>query len=140
MIGFYAQIQRDLFISWQNRYDILIILSFFIVIVTFFPLAIGSSEGSWVFWEFPSFGHRLLASLAGFERLFSQDVRDGWIDQVSLSNLEFGWYAIAKATTHWLATGLPLLIAMSVLCLVLGIHTENPNCLHRTLLVVWRLL
>ena len=121
MIGFYPNTARFIHqLAGSIRYfDNTFI---FIVIVTFFPLAIGSSGRILGFLGIPIIWvSALLASLAGFERLFSQDVRDGWIDQVSLSNLEFGWYAIAKATTHWLATGLPLLIATPFLCLVLGI-------------------
>ena len=94
MTPFHAQIERDLMIAWQNRQDLGVMLIFFVVIITLFPLAIGSNTAIldplavpliWI--------SALLSILAGFERLFAQDARDGWLDQISLSQLGLGWYS-----------------------------------------------
>ena len=107
---FFLQIERDLLIAWRNRQDLAVILVFFVIISALFPLAIGTngtvlySLGVPMIWI-----AALLAILAGFERIFAQDVRDGWLDQIALSQLELGWYALATIS-HWLTAGLPLLI------------------------------
>jgi len=124
MSPFLAQIERDLMIAWQNRQDLGVMLIFFVIIIALFPLAIAANSaildplGIPVVWI-----AALLAILAGFDRLFAQDVRDGWLDQVSLSPLGLGWYALAKAISHWLTAGLPLLIMTPVMAIMLNIPT-----------------
>ena len=96
MKPFFAQIERDLLISWQNRQDLGVMLVFFVIIIALFPLAIGANAtvldplGVPVIWI-----AALRAILAGFDRLFAQDVRDGWLDQIALSQLGLSWYALA---------------------------------------------
>ena len=136
MTPFLAQIERDLMIAWQNRQDLGVMLIFFVIIIALFPLAIGSNTAIldplavpliWI--------AALLSVLAGFERLFAQDVRDGWLDQVSLSQLGLGWYALAKAISHWLGTGLPLLIMTPLMAVMLNIPVSQFSTLLIALLV-----
>jgi heme exporter protein B len=123
---FYAQIRRDLLIARQNRQDTAVMLVFFMVIIALFPLAIGPSQavlaplGVPIIWI-----SALLSILAGFDRLFSQDVRDGWLDQIALSPLGLGWYALAKAVSHWLTAGLPLLIMAPLMAAMLNVPTAQ---------------
>ena len=67
----------------------------------------------------------MLAILAGFDQLFAQDVRDGWLDQIALSQLGLGWYALAKAISHWLTAGLPLLIMTPLMAMMLNIPPQQ---------------
>ena len=126
MTPFFAQIERDLMIAWQNRQDLGVMLIFFVIIISLFPLAIGSnieildSLAVPVIWI-----AALLSILAGFDRLFAQDVHDGWLDQVSLSQLGLGWYALAKAISHWLSAGLPLLIMTPMMAIMLNISVSQ---------------
>ena len=111
-------------------------LGFFIIIIALFPLAIGpksailQSLGIPMIWI-----AALLASLNGFDRLFAQDVRDGWLDQISLSALGLGWYAVAKAVSHWLTASLPLLLIAPILALMLNIAITRLPALMIALLV-----
>jgi len=126
MIPFFAQIERDLLIAWRNRQDLGVMLIFFVIIISLFPLAIGSNTAILdplavpIIWI-----AALLSILAGFDRLFAQDVSDGWLDQVSLSQLGLGWYALAKAISHWLSAGLPLLIMTPMMALMLNISVSQ---------------
>ena len=126
MKPFFSQIERDLLIAWQNRQDIGVMLVFFVIIIALFPLAIGANAtvldplGVPMIWI-----AALLAVLAGFDQLFSQDVRDGWLDQIALSQLGLGWYALAKAISHWLAAGLPLLIMTPLMAMMLNIPPQQ---------------
>ena len=119
----FAQIRRDLALIWAGRGAAAVMLVFFLIIITLFPLAIGSDAALLrpialpVIWI-----AALLASLAGFPRIFAEDVRSGWIDQVALSPLPLGIYALSKAATHWLASSLPLLLAAPLMALMLYVE------------------
>ena len=136
MIPFFAQIDRDLMIAWQNRQDLGVMLVFFVIIIALFPLAIGSNMAVLDPLAIPIIWiAALLAILAGFDRLFAQDVRDGWLDQVSISQLGLGWYALAKAFSHWVTTGLPLLITTPLMAVMLNIPLSQWLTLLVALLV-----
>jgi len=136
MRPFLAQITRDLMIAWQNRQDIAVMLGFFVIIIALFPLAIGPKAamldklGIPIIWI-----AALLSSLAGYDRIFAQDVRDGWLDQIGLSALGLGWYAVAKAVSHWMTAGLPLLLATPLLAIMLNIDSAQIPALLVALLV-----
>ena len=136
MTPFLAQIERDLMIAWQNRQDLGVVLIFFVIIIALFPLAIGSNRDILgplavpIIWI-----AALLSILAGFDRLFAQDVRDGWLDQVSLSQLGLAWYALAKAVSHWLSAGLPLLVMTPMMAMLLNISLSQFPALLVALLV-----
>ncbi len=135
MRPFIAQISRDLDIAWQNRQDVVLMLGFFIIIIALFPLAIGPKSAMLQSLGIPMIWiAAMLSSLSGFDRLFSQDVRDGWLDQISLSALGLGWYAVAKAVSHWLTTSLPLLLITPILALMLNIATTRLPVLMTALL------
>ena len=119
----FAQIRRDLALIWAGRGAAAVMLVFFLMIITLFPLAIGPDAALLrpialpVIWI-----AALQASLAGFPRIFAEDVRSGWIDQVALSPLPLGIYALSKAATHWLASSLPLLLAAPLMALMLYVE------------------
>ena len=136
MRPFTAQISRDLDIAWQNRQDVVVMLGFFIIIIALFPLAIGPQSAMLQSLSIPIIWiAALLSSLTGFDRLFAQDVRDGWLDQISLSALGLGWYAVAKAVAHWLTASLPLLMITLILALMLNIAPARLPALMVALLV-----
>ena len=136
MIPFFAQIERDLMIAWQNRQDLGVMLIFFVIIIALFPLAIGSNPAILSPLAVPIIWiAAFLSTLAGFDRLFAQDVRDGWLDQVSLSQLGLGWYALAKAISHWLSAGLPLLIMTPMMAMILNIPASQLPALLVALVV-----
>ena len=116
------QIRRDLSIAWASRLDIGVILLFFVIIVTMFPLAIGPQPEILQPLAVPLLWiAAFLSILAGFDRLFAADLRDGWLDQVALSQLPLFAYVIAKAISHWLVSGLPILLAAPLIGLLVQI-------------------
>ena len=120
MTSFLAQIRQDLAIAWASRMDGAVMLIFFVIIVTMFPLAIGPDAATLAPLAVPIIWiAALLSILAGFDRLFSADSRTGWIDQIALSNLSLAYYAVAKAAAHWLVTAVPLLLTVPVMAILL---------------------
>jgi heme exporter protein B len=85
-----------------------------------FPLAIGPAPETlgriapgivWV--------TALLAALLPLDRLFGQDAEDGSLDHLLLSGVPAAMVAATKAASHWLVTGLPLLLAATPVALML---------------------
>jgi heme exporter protein B len=120
MTTFLAVLIRDLRLSFRHGADTLAALLFFLIAAALFPLAVGPAPETlgriapgivWVC--------ALLAALLPLDRLFGADFEDGSLDQLLLSGLAPAGIALAKATSHWLVTGLPLVLAAGPLAIML---------------------
>ena len=115
-----VQIRRDLRLGWAGRGNMLVMLGFFLIIIALFPLALGPDPALLrplavpVIWI-----AAMLASLAGFNRIFADDVRCGWVDQVALSPLPMPLYVLAKVLTHWAMGALPMILTTPLMGLML---------------------
>jgi heme exporter protein B len=114
----------------------LIGLVFFLAVVTIVPFGVGpdlkllSRIGPAILWI-----GALLATLLGLDRLFQDDRDDGSLDLLMLAGPPLEIVVLAKCLGHWLATGLPLVIAAPVLGLLLGIEPAGLGAVTLTLLV-----
>ena len=103
---------RDLTIAFRRSSSYLTPLIFFLIVITFFPLALGpqesliSSLAPGVIWI-----SALLSSLLAVEGIFSEDDRDGTLDQYFLSNEPPFLLVFSKVLCHWLICGAPILLA-----------------------------
>ena len=101
-------------------------LVFFLIVVTFFPLALGpqesllSSLAPGVIWI-----AALLASLLAVETIFSDDFRDGTLDEFFISLEPSFILVFAKVLIHWLITGLPILFASLIAAIVLYLPFDS---------------
>ncbi len=125
MSRFLAVMGRDIRLSLRHGADTLAALLFFLVTASLFPLAIGPAPETlgriapgivWVC--------ALLAALLPLDRLFGADFEDGSLDHLLLSGLPAAGIAAAKAASHWLVTGLPLLIAAAPLAVMLRLPED----------------
>jgi heme exporter protein B len=113
-------IGRELALSWRHGADTLAALLFFIIAGSLFPLAIGpapetlSHLAAGIVWVCA-----LLAAILPLDRLFGADYEDGSLDQLLLTGQPAPLIALAKAISHWLTTGLPLLLAAGPLAIML---------------------
>jgi heme exporter protein B len=105
-------LKRDLALSFKKIATFLIPLVFFLIVISLFPLALGtensflSSLSPGVIWV-----AALLASLLAVESIFNEDFRDGTLDHFLLSGEPIFILVFAKVFAHWLVTGAPLLLA-----------------------------
>lgn len=67
----------------------------------------------------------LLAALLTLDRLFRSDLEDGWLEQVFVAPGAPTAYALAKMLSHWLLTGLPLVLLSMPLSLLLGMKADQ---------------
>ena len=104
-------IARDLRLAVRHWDQVIQPLIFFAIITTLFPLAISPALDELrriapgVLWV-----AAMLASLLALESLFRPDVEDGTMEQWVLSGQPLSPLLLAKVVTHWLLTGLPLVL------------------------------
>lgn len=117
---FWAILARDLRLSLRHGADTLAALLFFVITASLFPLGIGPAPDTlgriapgivWVC--------ALLAALLPLDRLYSADLEDGSLDLLLLSGLPAIGIAGAKTLGHWIATGIPLLLAAGPVAIML---------------------
>ena len=119
-------LRRDLLIAFRRPSTYITPLIFFLIVVTFFPLALGpqenllSSLAPGVIWI-----AALLASLLAVETIFSEDFRDGTLDDFFVSLEPSFILVFAKVVIHWLITGLPILIASSIAAIILYLPMQS---------------
>jgi heme exporter protein B len=108
---FWRILTRDLLLASRRRTDVLTTLFFFLIVVSLFPLGVGTERevlrtlGPGVVWV-----AALLASMLALERLFAADHEDGTLEQMLLTAQPLPLLVLAKVTAHWLLTGLPLVL------------------------------
>ncbi len=113
-------VQRELVMAFRHGADTLAALLFFLIAGSLFPLAIGPSPevlgkiAPGIVWVCA-----LLAAILPLDRVFGADFEDGTLDQLLLSGMAPALITLAKATAHWLTTGLPLLLAAGPLAIML---------------------
>ncbi len=117
---FWRLLARELLLSWRHGGDTVAVVLFFLIAGALFPLAIGPAPevlarlAPGIVWVCA-----LLATLLPLERLFGADAEDGSLDQLLLCGLPAPAVALAKALSHWVVTGVPLLLAAAPLALML---------------------
>lgn len=112
---------RDIKISWAGGSTSSMVVAFFIIVVTLFPLGVGpelnmlSRISVGVIWV-----AALLACLLSLDRIFQADFEDGTLDQYALCPLSLEWLVLAKALAHWLTTSLPLILITPLLGILMN--------------------
>jgi heme exporter protein B len=136
MAAFTALIRHELRLALRQAGDTGLVLGFFVLAVVLFPFGVGPEPvvlervGAGILWV-----AALLAALLSLDRLFLPDYEDGGLELLALSRLSFELVAVAKATAHWIATGLPLALMSPVLALVVGLDPAAMPILFLGLLV-----
>lgn len=106
-----ALLKRDLRLSFLRGAEALSGLFFFLIILSLFPFAFGGGAESlrpiaaaavWM--------AALLASLLSLEGLYHRDAEDGTLDLLLLSRLSPFSIVAGKMLSHFLVSGLPLMI------------------------------
>jgi heme exporter protein B len=134
--GFAALVTRDLRLVWRRPGDVAVVLAFFVVATTLFPLGIGPEANvlariaAGVLWC-----AALFAALLSLDRLFAADFEDGTLDLLLLAPWPLELAALAKCCAHWIVTGLPLAVLAPLLGVAFGLESPVLLALSATLLV-----
>ena len=114
--AFGAVVRREVSLAMKQKSDVLTPLFFFVVVASLFPLGIGPEAAlllrmaPGVLWV-----SALLAAMLSLQRLFATDYADGSLEQMVLSPTPLGLLVAAKALSHFLLSGLPLVLMAPVL-------------------------
>ena len=127
---------RDLRLAMRQGLDAFMVLMFFIITVTLFPLSVGPEPnllarmGPGVIWV-----AALLSTMLSLDRLFQHDYEDGSLELMLLSPVPLELLVLAKVAAHWLLTGLPLIIVTPLLAVFMNMPVEGYGVLLLSMLL-----
>lgn len=117
-----AVMVRDFKIGMRNRSEIFMPLVFFLIIISLFPLGLGLENQKLLLAAAPAilWIAALLSTILVLDRVFKNDFDDGSLEQMAISGSPLYVIILGKVISHWLLTGLPLVIFSPVLAVMLG--------------------
>ncbi len=124
--AFFLILKRDLLLAMRRRSEVFTVLFFFIVVISLFPLGVGTEDqllkqiAPGVVWV-----AALLASTLALDRLFADDYEDGTLEQMTLASASLPIVVLAKMLAHWLLTGLPLVLISPLIGLFYHLPFES---------------
>lgn len=119
---FLTLVRRDLALALRRPGALLLPVVFFILVAALFPFAVGPDArllariAPGVVWV-----AALLASLLPVETLVAPDAAEGTLDQIVVRGIALEVWAAARLVAHWLGFAVPLLVALPVTAVLLGI-------------------
>lgn len=129
-----ALLKRDMVLAWRGPHAAMA-LAFFFLAITLVPFGVGpdlillqklSGGLVWV--------GLVLAILLSLENMFRSDLEDGSFDQLLLAAPALELLCLTKALAHWLAIGVPLVLAAPLAGLLLNIAPHHLPALCLALL------
>ena len=130
-----ALLLRDLKLSVRAGGGALVGVLFFMTVVAVIPFGVGpdlnllARIGPAILWI-----GALLASLLGLDRLFQAEREDGSLDLLLMQETPLVLTVFVKCVAHWLATGLPLVLASPLLGLFMNMDETAIGATALTLL------
>lgn len=131
-----ALIRRDFRLAYRRRGEVATPVIFFVIVTALFPLALNPEPAllktiaPGVIWV-----AALLAGLLGQDSLFKNDYEDGSLEQTLLSPAPLEWMVLLRVFTHWLVTGLPLVILSPLMGMLLNFPADSMGVLMLSLLL-----
>ena len=121
-----AVVLRELRLTMRRLGQVLNPLMFFAVVLVLFPLGLDPGEellrrlAPAVVWV-----AALLAMLLSQETLFQSDFEDGSLEQMALAPQPLWILALAKVFSHWLFTGVPLVLISPIAAMALFVPGDT---------------
>jgi len=134
--AFLATLQRDLIIAYKRKNDVVNPFMFFLIVASLFPIGISpepdrlSVIAAGVLWI-----SALLAALLAMDNLYRADYEDGSLEQLLLSPHPLFFMVLAKNISHWLVSGLPVVLVSPLIAYMLNLPDEAYLVLFLTLLL-----
>ena len=131
-----ALVCRDFRLAFRRPGEVLTPAMFFVLVTTLFPLGLSPQPellrtiAPGVVWV-----AALLAGLIGQESLFKNDYEDGSLEQLVLSPMPLPLVAFARVATHWVVTGLPVVVLAPLMGLLMAYPTAAMGSLTLSLLL-----
>jgi len=129
-------LKRELLRHWRCRQDMVNPLIFFILTVSLFPLAVSpegkllNQIGGGIIWV-----SALLAAMLSLESMYRDDYQDGTLELLLLQSGSPYLVVLVKIISHWLTTGMPLVLMSPLLGVMMQVESEGIIALMLTLLI-----
>ena len=126
MNGISLLILRDLKLSFRNGSDAAMSIIFFVLAGMLFQFGLDPGSkvltqiGGGIIWVIA-----LLAAMLSLGRMFTSDYEDGSLEQYLLAPVPIVFVALAKAISHWLTTGVLLVIVAPVIALLYNLPNTS---------------
>ncbi len=126
MNAFLALVRRDVRLATRVGGGGGMAVFFFLIVLSIVPFGIGpdlnllTRIAPGMLWV-----ALLLSALLTLDRLFQADQEDGTLDLLVLAPQPLELTVLAKAVSHWLTTGLPLVVAAPILGLMLNLPIDG---------------
>jgi heme exporter protein B len=120
--AFWLIVRREMRLSFRRPEQLLQPLVFFLIVTTLFPLGLSlqlsllRDIAPGVLWV-----SALLSALLSLDFLFKSDADDGTLEQLALSGHGLTVIVAAKTLSHWLVTGVALVLVSPIVGTALGI-------------------
>lgn len=134
--GFAWAFGRDLMLSMRHPGETLLVVAFFVLVASLFPLGVGADAqllqriGPGVIWVCA-----LLAAFLSLPTLFATDHADGCLEQMALSPHPMPGWVTGKIAAHWVVSGLPITVLSPLLGLQYGLSADTLGALAAALLL-----
>ena len=122
-----ALFARDIRLMVRRWSDLIQPVVFYLIIIILFSLGTIGAAVLWV--------AALLSTLLGLESLFRSDFDDGSLEQLALSPHPLALLLLTRVATHWIATGLPLLLVTPLLAELLYLDASAIKTVLVSLLI-----
>jgi heme exporter protein B len=132
--GFTWAFARDLRLAWRHPGETLMVIAFFVLVSSLFPLGVGAEPqvlrriGPGVIWVCA-----LLAAFLSLPSMFAADFGDGSLEQMALSPHPMIEWVSGKIAAHWAASGLPLTLLSPLIALQYGLDASTQATLASSL-------
>jgi heme exporter protein B len=129
-------VRRDLLLAMRHRSDVAMSVFFVVIVASLFPLGVGPEPAvlrtiaSGVLWV-----TALLACLLSLGRLFTADYLDGVLEQTLLIPQPLAVLVVGKVFSHWVISGLPVVLLSPLLGLQFGLAGDSLWVLTLSLLL-----
>lgn len=133
--AFFALLYRDVRLAFKQDGGLGTAIGFFLIVVALFPFGLGpdiallTRLAPGLLWT-----ALLLSVLLTLDRLFAADHEDGSLDLMTMVPLPLELVVGAKATAHWLTTGVPLTLSTPLFGIVLNLDISAVFPLIATML------
>ena len=124
--AFWSLLRKELLLAVRQKTDVVTVLFFFLIVSSLFPFAVGPESntlkliGPGVIWV-----GALLCSLLALHRVFEADYNDGSLEHLLLSGEPLTILVLAKIISHWLITGLPVVIVAPLIGIQFGLPPQS---------------
>lgn len=129
-----AIVTRDLRLFAARGSEFAATLFFFVIVASLFPFALAQDPAALqksaaaIIWVCG-----LLAGLLSLDAVFARDAEDGTLDLLMMSPAPPWQAAFGKMISHWLLSGLPLVMAAFPVSVMLGVPLEKAGLLCASL-------